>query len=384
VNAAVSEDVTTTTQVTTQYKDGGGCGGNIVGAPSVGAPSSSTVTKNGSGSGSGSYTLDINAPILTLQPNTAQPTVMQGGDKNIHNVLIGGSANTSYTLVDTVTGPGGYTSTANGLGTFGPASPPSSGTAGTEHDLVGVHIACDAPVGDYTASAVANTNDLGVNAFPQISSMAYAGPPAGGATDTFTVIPGVFLEDQTAVVSELPPSGDYAPMSCFTANTSGKKVSTFPGSLHITAVVNTTGPCAGFATISGTVVTLTLPVGFSFDVTGASPAAHVFIVNAGGGFDFHYPGPEIALPKSKITGANTQTLTVDLSGVDLGQGSGVIPSNDTIYVRAHAVFTGTSVPLDGTQYIFTTNTAATLTGIGPSTATSSTTVTKSSACVDGN
>lgn len=337
-------------------------------------------TKTASGSGAGSYILDINSPILTLQPDQAQSSVMQGEDKNVHNLLVAGSAGTAYTLIDTVTsGDLSYSNSANGTGTFGPGN---DGIAPTEHDLVAVHIACDAPVGDYSAAAVANTSDLGGNPFGQISSTTYVGPPDGGATDTFTVTPGVFLEDQTAVVSEL--SGDYAPMSCFTAATSGRKVSTFPGSLHITAVLNTTGPCAGFATISGAVVTLTLPAGFSFDTTGASPAAHVFIVDATNGFDFHYPGPEIALPKSAITGASGQILTVNLSSVNLGQGPGVIPSNDTIYVRAHAVFSGGSVPADGTQYPFSTSTSANLTGIGPSTAASSQTVTKSSACVNGN
>jgi hypothetical protein len=383
VTANVSESVTTCTTTDTSYWTAANGGGTQVGTTTtVGPTCGAGVPKTGTGSGTATYVLDINAPILTLQPDIAQPSVMQGGDKNVHNVLIGGSAGTSYTLTDTVTSSDNtYSNTANGTGTFGPGS---DGIAPNEHSLVAVHIACDAPVGDYNATAVANTVDLGLIPFDQISSIDYAGPPAGGATDTFTVTPGVALEDQTAVVAELPPSGDYAPMSCFTAATSGRKVTTFPGSLHITAVVNTTGPCAGFATISGAVVTLTLPSGFSFDTTGNSPAAHVFIVNAANGFDYHYPGPEIALPKSAITGASTQVLTVNLSSVNLGQGVGVIPSSDTIYVRAHAVFSGGSVPADGTPYVFTTGTSATLTGVGPSTAQSSQTVTKSSACVNGN
>ncbi len=383
VSVNVSELLTTCITTATSYWTGSNGSGTQVGTTTtVGPTCDGGVTKTGTGSASGSYILDINTPILTFQPDSSQPVVMQGGDKNLHNVLIGGSAGTSYTLTDTITGPGGYTSSANGVGTFGSSAPAGSGIAPKEHDLVAVHVACNAPTGAYTATAVANTFDLGNNAFAQISSTNYAGPPIGGATDTFTVIPGVFLQDQTTVVAEL--GGDYAPMSCFTANQSGRKVSTYPGSLHIAAVINTTGPCAGFASISGAVVTLTLPAGFSFDTTGNSPAAHVFIVDAANGFDYHYPGPEIALPKSAITGAATQTLTVDLSSVNLGQGAGVIPSNDTVYVRAHAVFTGTTVPIDGTQYVFATSTSASLTGIGATAASSTQTVTKTQACVDGN
>jgi hypothetical protein len=325
--------------------------------------------------------LDINAPTLTLQPNTAQPTVLQGEDKNIHNVLIAGSAGTGYTLTNTAVGPNNAMYSANGGGTFGPGA---DGIAPTEHDLVGIHIACDAPLGTYTASAVADTVDLGVNPFPQISSADYAGPPAGGATDTFEVLPGLALESQTVVVSELPPSGDYAPMSCFTAQQSGRKISTFPGSVHIAAVVNTTGACAGFATISGTTITLTLPAGFSFDKTGNSPAAHVFVFPAPTGFDYHYPDPasEVTnlIPKPVVSG---QTVTVDLLSLDLGGGAGVIPATDTIYVRAHAVFTGGSVPADGAPYSFNTGVTSTIGGVG-TTASSSQIVTKSSACVDGN
>jgi hypothetical protein len=205
------------------------------------------------------------------------------------------------------------------------------------------------------------------------------GPNSGGsAQDTFSVGPGLLLEDQTQVVSELPPSGDYAPMTCFTANQGNRKVNTFPGSLHITSVVNTTGPCAGFGSISGTVVTLTLPAGFSFDTTGGSPPAHVFHFPAAAGFDFHYPGPETSLPKTALV-ISGQTLRVDLSSV------GPILSSDTIYVRAHAVFSGTIVPADGTPYDFSTSTTSTLPGIGVNTTPLSTqTVTKNSACVNGN
>ena len=386
VTANVSEDVTTAvhTETTNQHcvKVSGVTTCTTVSTSSM--DTSATVTKTGSGSGAGSYILDITPPILTLQPDTSQSSVTQGSDKNIHNVIIGGSESTPYTLTDTATGPGGYTTSGGGNGTFG-QSPHNDGIANDKHDLVGVFIACDAPVGPYSAAAVAYTEDLGLNAFDPINSTDVTGPPAGGATDTFEVTPGIFLSDQTQMVSELPPSGDYAPMSCFTAGTSGRKVTTFPGSLHVTATVNTTGPCAGFGTISGTVITLTVPAGFSFDTTGASPSAHVFVGPDAGGFDFHNPTTlaEVTglIPKPKAVGS---VVTVDLSNLNFGQGPGVIPSNDTIYVRAHAVFSGGSVPADGTPYVFTTSTTSTLPGIGSTTNSTTGTLTKSSACVNGN
>jgi hypothetical protein len=383
VNANVSETVTTCITTDTSYWTGSNGTGSQVGSTTTVEPACDAgVVKTGSGSANGSYVRDINPPTLTLQPNAAQPTVLQGEDKNIHNVLIDGSSEKAYTLTDTAFGPGGYTASAPGGGAFGKHS---DGIAPKEHDLVGIHIACDAPTGPYSASAVANTVDLGGNAFPPISSVDYAGPPAGGAIDAFEVLPGQALESQTFVVSELPPNGDYAPMSCFTAQQSGRKISTFPGSLHIAAVVNTTGPCAGFGTISGTTITLTLPAGFSFDKTGNSPAAHVFVFPAAGGFDYHYPDPasEVTnlIPKPQVLG---QTVTVDLSSLDLGGGAGVIPATDTIYIRAHAVFTGGSVPPDETQYSFNTSVTSTIGGVGVTTASSSQIVTKSSACVDGN
>jgi hypothetical protein len=370
VNAIVSETVTTCVTTDTSYwTAANGTGSQVGSTTTVGPTCDAGVVKTGSGSANGSYVLDINPPTLTLQPNAAQPTVLQGEVKNIHNVLIDGSSEKAYTLTDTAVGPEGYTASANGVGAFGKHS---DGIAPKEHDLVGIHIACDAPTGTYTASAVANTVDLGGNPFAQISSVAYAGPPVGGATDTFEVLPGLALESQTFVVSELPPNGDYAPMSCFTAQPSGRKISTFPGSLHIAAVVNTTGPCAGFGTISGTTIRLTLPAGFSFDKTGNSPAAHVFVFPAAGGFDYHYPDPasEVTnlIPKPQVSG---QVVTVDLSSLNLGGGAGVIPATDTIYVRAHAVFTGGSVPADDAPYSFNTSVTSTIGGVGVTTASSS-------------
>jgi hypothetical protein len=81
-----------------------------------------------------------------------------------------------------------------------------------------------------------------------------------------------------------------------------------------------------------------------------------------------------------------QTVTVDLGSLNLGlpdAAAGVIPSGYTIYVRAHAVFSGGLVPDNGTQYVFTTSTTANLSGIGLAKSSSFQRITASSACVNG-
>jgi hypothetical protein len=368
VTANVSEDVTTAVSTQTINKTCTSSKGvtTCITVSDTTVPTSNTVTKIGSGSNTGSYILDINPPTLVLDPDSGQPTVQQGGDKNMHNHMEQGSAGSSYTLTDTVTAPDTVTTfSANGLGTFGPN--------GRAVDLVAVHLACDAPVGSYAMSATAATNDLGGNAFSPIS---YTSP------ETFNVVPGAALQNQTYIVSDTPDG--YNTMGCFSASTSGKKTSTNPGSFHLAAVVNTTGKCAGVDSMTGTTITLTLPTGFAFDVTGGSPAAHVFIVDAANGFDYHYPGPEISLPKTAITGANSSTLTVNLNGVSINGGlPGVIPGNVTIYVRAHITFNGAATN-GGTPYLFTTNVNANLANVGLSSAAGSATLTNTLACTNGN
>lgn len=102
--------------------------------------------------------------------------------------------------------------------------------------------------------------------------------------------------------------------------------------------------------------------GFSFDTTGASPAAHVFVGPAAGGFDYHYPGAlaEVTalIPKPVVSG---NTVTVNLSALNIGLGAGLIPASDTIYVRAHAKLSSIQIiPADGTEYVFRTSTTTLL------------------------
>jgi hypothetical protein len=401
VTAYLSDDVTTTTSITTNNMSANSCGGTIL-SSNRGTPTSSTVTKYGTGSGTGTYVLDINPPVLNLKPITAQHSIKQGGNKVLHNVLVGGSAMTNYSLTDTGVGPVSNTATASGGDNFGPAGQ-RGGIAPDKHDMISLHLPCGCAVGDYNvdpANTLANSADLAGNPFPPVSS---------ANTESWTVLPGESLEDDTTVVSELGPNLDYAEMTCFSTTLGGpagnQKVNASPGTLHITATINTMGDCAGFGTITFTPytpgglapVSLTIPAGFSFMTSGNSPAAHVFIGPAAKGFNLHYPVTltEITLPNSAFInpGGDLQTLIVDLSAADLGLGKGVVPANNTIYVRAHARFSWGSVPLDGTRYTFSTSTSAILPGMpGPMTAGSSQDVyalpavetTSYKACVDGN
>jgi hypothetical protein len=390
VTAYVSEEVTTAVTVTTNRMSASSCSGTVVTSNAVPQPPV-TVVKYGTGSANGSYILDINAPAMDTRPVAAQPRVQQGGDKFVHNVLTDGSASTKYTTTNVITGPGGYTSTAQGVGTFGPATPSGTGHAGLENSTVGVHVACDAPTGTYTVLSAANTVDAGLNPFE---------PVVSSTVTSFDVDPGLLLQDQTLVVSEVSATGGYGALSCFSGTLANRNLNTLPGSFHITATVNTLGRCASLSNVKNPKIVLTLPAGFSFATSGNSPAAHVFLGESDPGFDLHYPDTMkevtglLAKPDLAPSG---QMVTVDLSKLDLSKaglgptpslGAGIIPASYTIYVRARATFTNLNnnnvVPADNTAYIFNTKVTAGLPGIGEVSSESSQTVTVLQACLNGN
>jgi hypothetical protein len=380
VHAYLSENVTTTTTVTKNNVGAGSqCSGPLISSSTENQPPV-TVAKFGEGSATGNYTLDINPPVLTNKPVQSQPTVKQGGNKVIHNIVSGGSSQTNYTLVDTAVGPVGTKASAGGGDKFGPDNK-GDGISPDKHNMVSIHLPCGCAVGDYAIdppTTVVNSVDLLGNAFTPVAS-------PGGVT--FTTLPGEALQNDILVVSELPPTLDYAEMTCFSSTLGGpagnQKVNASPGTLHITATINTTGDCAGFGTITFTPytpgglapVSLTIPPGFSFADTGNSPPAHVFIGPAAKGFDLHYPDTltEVIVPKTAFInpGGDLQTVVVDLSQVALPDPNqpgamlpkGVVPANNTIYVRAHARFSGLSLPGDGTKYTFSTSTSAVLPGM---------------------
>jgi hypothetical protein len=220
---------------------------------------------------------------------------------------------------------------------------------------------CTTPTGPYTLTLTTQTQDLGGVAFPDITN-----------TSSFNVAPAITLSDQTEVVAQFS-DGSYGVEACFASSVAGGgKVNTTPGSVHIAAIVNTAGACAGSGTMSGIVTTLTIPAGFTFDVTGKSPVAHIFVGK--GNFDLHNP----AAPFVEVTGfpgvaqtpapqSLSNTLTVDLSKVNFtsigGGPNGVLPADYTVYIRAHTKFSGSN-PSNDVPFVFTTSTNATVTGIG--------------------
>ncbi len=337
VTGSASETVTTTTDTTTTGYSTVGCTGSITSGPTTTTSSSSTnnsSTKNNSAS----YLVDLVSGVLTVF-NDQPPSVHQGGTEIVHTKIEGGSAGTSYTLTDTATGPDPsnlnvYTATTTD--NFGPSN---DGIAPTKNNVLGIGIQCDAPLGTYSISSSASTVDLAGASYPALTA-------TGG---TFTVTPGIFLSSQTGVVSQLT-TGDYGIDQCFnsTANARGKLTSN-PGSVHITATINSTGPCAGFGTYAPNQVVLTLPAGFSFADSGKSPTAHVFMGT--GGFDLH--NPTTSPFWSEITGLpqTVSGLTDTINLTSLGN----IPSDVTIYVRAHAVYTGPGVAAADQTFLFSSS-----------------------------
>jgi hypothetical protein len=344
VTAAASEIVTTTTITTTTVWSTVGCTGSITSGPTTTTTVSGT-SNSSSKNSSASYLVDLVSGALSVV-NDQAPTVHQGGHEVVHTVITGGSAGTAYTLNDYATGPDPYNTnvyTATTTDTFGPSP---DGIAPNKNNVLGIAVACDAPLGTYQITSDASTVDLGNQPYSPLTA-------TGG---TFVVTPGIFLSSATGVVSQLT-NGDYGIDACFnsSANARGKLTSN-PGSVHITATIDTTGPCAGFATYVPGQVVLTLPAGFIFADTGKSPTAHVFIGT--GSLDLHNPTESPAW--SEVTGliqtVSGLTDTIDLSSL------GSIPSSTTIYVRAHAVYAGPGVaPADS---VFTFSSSANGVGSG--------------------
>jgi hypothetical protein len=364
VTATASEVVSTTVTVVTTNKN---CPAKapctVVSTTTV--PTTTTETRTASGSASGAYLLDLQPGVLSVFPDHA-PDVKQGQVQHVHTKIENGSADTAYRLTDTVTGPGGATYFAETTDTFQPS--PGDGISNVKTNTLAVKIACDAPVGEYAISSSADTVDLAGNRYDPLTAQ-------GG---TFTVSPGQFLSSQTVVLSELPPAGDYGKLQCFTNRTNPKgKLISDPGSVHVAAVVTTTGPCAGVGTITPGDVVLTLPTGFAFADTGNSPRAHVFVGEAGS-FDFHGGAPLV-----EVTSLVTQdTTAADAVVVHLGD-LGPIPSSSTIYVRAHARSSAVATP--DQPVVFSSSASATSDGGGALQDASTATVVgnPTAGCVDG-
>jgi hypothetical protein len=167
--------------------------------------------------------------------------------------------------------------------------------------------------------------------------------------------------------------------SCFhnlNGYATNNKLAQTPGTVHIATIITTGGICQNFDSISGATASLTLPTGFSFLTTGKSPNAHIFVGSAGSSFDLHDGTPltEVTGMPGVTQSISGQTLTVSLSGLDLGSGPGVIPAADTIFIRAHASYTGPGAAASDSSFVFSTSATATLPG-GIGTVTNNSTAT---------
>jgi hypothetical protein len=352
VTASASEVKTVTVYSRTDYQrrtTGGGapvednyCEGTFIVSS---GPTETTLTSS-TLSGSASYRLDLTAPVALLWPDNsgANPdkTIRQSQSVHPHVRITGGSSGQSYTLIATATAPDSTTYTATNTGTFGNQA---SGVANPENAVWSLEIPCDAPLGQYTLSVTVDSKDLCGGDWPQVSLDA----------GTFTVTPGLDVSAQTVIVTDLGASG-YGESSTFTAvqNKKTKVINTTPGSWHVTTTLTTAGPCAGFGSYSPSSATLTLDPDFVFADSGASPAAHIFIGDTGGGgFDLHDGAPlievtglPISFTQDLVTLRNV-SVTVDLSSL------GSIPSTTTIYIRSHFKYLPSPNVLPGVDTIYT-------------------------------
>ena len=362
----------------------------------VGASSSPSA----SNSASAKYVTDQQAPTLTIQaysPGPVAPSpipqITAGSSITIGTKIDGGSSGTPYSLTLSAYGPSDLGPSTSDDKFHGPSGPNDNGigSPSSSHDLA-LQTECDTTPGIYTARVDLGSQDLCGNAFPTITAdpaKTHDGDSGNDTTGQFEVLSPLSLADVTHVVSQLS-SGDYGVDQCFTSQFAGpkksQKVVTDPGSVHLAAIVNATIPATCEAsTISNPRIVLTLDPAFSFLLTGKSPETHVFIGVTGPGFDLHTPVP----PLTEVTGAaiitfgDAQHVTVDLSNVDVGFGPGVISTDQTIYVRAHASYSNSAPSPADTVYTFSTSTSA---NGGSLTASSSETIIgnpSNQSCVDG-
>jgi hypothetical protein len=316
-------------------------------------------SRDGSANDSNSYLIDKIGPTATIFNNP--PTISQTESEIVHIKISDGSAGMPWSVTVTATGPSANQITTSDSDTFGTS--PDGIKKETNAGPITLPTACDTPIGDYTVAATVDTQDLCGNLYDTINLVG----------DPFAVTSGTILAAQTGVLSQLT-SGEYGIDQCFvdSVKQAGKKVivNNTPGSVHIDTLVTSAGTCAGLGTISGVTLTLQLPdlvpdgtgtAGFSYEVTGASPNAHIFVGDGSGGIDLHDGTPLTEVTDQVAQVRSGQTITIDLSGLDLGSGPGVIPASDTIFARAHARFNATTKngqPLPDTAFKFSSSATA--------------------------
>lgn len=400
VSAQASETQTTVTTTTTTYYTTNGankCTGTPISAAGGTTTDSKSVpvtsTKKSAGT---TYVADEQPPTMLVQayspgppgicsvttttscatdadcPNGETclniPQVQQGSDLDVDVKFNDGSSGTPFTIKLSASDGNPPDDLASMISDNfgGPSGANDDGKAPPKTNTLTLHTECSTPVGTYSVEAEGDTQDLCGNSFDPIGPNPAQTDPCGKGIDpntgltqcgndktgTFQVTPGVQLEDQTGVVSQLT-NGDYGIDQCFASAQANRKVVNTPGSVHITSILTSTGPCASLTTLTDPVITLTLPPGFKFDKTGGSPLAHVF-VGSGTGFDLHSGAPltEITSPSVSISSPSTDlagniSITVSLTGS--------FPADGTIYVRAHAIYSAPSPASSNQTFTFSTS-----------------------------
>lgn len=295
-----------------------------------------------------SYLVDLVPPALshTLQNNT----VAQNGTVFYDFSATGGSADTGFSLTATAS-PENLSST-DGVFTFDSSA---IGIAGPADKTVGLAVGC-APLGEYSSGGELSAVDLCGNGWGTIyssNSPTFEIDTADGGCSALGV---------DAVVSAPLLSDNYETVDCFTSQYAGKgksKVTANPGTVHAGIVVNMpegVGDCD--ATATGVQLTISKDPAFDWAMTGKSPAVHVFVGDALGGFFLHSGAPlteftGALLDLGAISGGTDNAyndIDVDLSELDVGCGAGEIPYGWTIYARAHVRFNDT--PGAGVEHEF--------------------------------
>jgi hypothetical protein len=230
---------------------------------------------------------------------------------------------------------------------------------------------------------VTSTNDLCGQPFAvPINSIAQGKDGASGLFDVVANAECGATTNQAVVTAPLPPANllvdpestasSYAVVACYSSQTAGSakrpKVVSYPGTVHLGTVLNSTGAGTCAETVAVGDVVFTLDQDFEFLKTGASPPAHVFTGIAddsigwpegdGPGFWYHTGWPLLEVDPRLISmtvSTDKHMLTMHLGATDLGCGNGLLPKGATLYARAHVKFFGT--PTTAETHTFSTSAA---------------------------
>lgn len=338
VSGKSQEDYATETD-TTYHLWSGNCSGTATATNTVtGTPSSGTYYSNAATT-TEYYYLDVNPPTMTHSV-TYNP-LTQGNNQTHTTVVSGGASGKKYDLWAEAVGPGPTTlgpATSNGH-TFGTNSATGIAPDATDTEVLTLNTYCPGtPTGTYADTAKVTPTDLCGNVLTAVNS-------SSNPVDFDIIAPsGEFLV-QADVFAPLG-GPNYTSVQCYTSSlsTTGKGknkngVLAIPGTLHAAAVLTNSSGCGGGGgtNATGVTISITIPNDFDFDMNGKSPAVHV----CGGpiaDFDAATCAPLVGVPFRSVT-ENPSGRTVTISGIDLGDGPGVLEAGKMIYALAHVRLT---------------------------------------------